>query len=76
MMASEATRGGRDAEVVHASPREEGSGFTPCCGRTPFELSADSRLTLDWDAVTCRKRGSWLGSSQTKEGGKDGSGRG
>jgi hypothetical protein len=38
---------------VHAYPRH-GSGLTPCCGRTPFELPRDDRMTEDPARVTCR----------------------
>ncbi|AIV35560.1 hypothetical protein [Streptomyces sp. CCM_MD2014] len=39
------------AEVVHACP-PVGSGFTPCCGRTPFELPRTDRITVD-EPTTC-----------------------
>ena len=39
-------------ETVHACP-PTGSGLTPCCGKTPFELSGSDRLTLDPALVTC-----------------------
>lgn len=38
--------------LVHACP-PEGSGLTPCCGRTPFELPRDERLTQYGPLVTC-----------------------
>jgi hypothetical protein len=40
-------------EVVHACP-PPGSGLTPCCGRTPFELLRTDRMSADQAAVTCR----------------------
>ena len=33
--------------------RSLGSGTTPCCGKTPFELPLTDRLTLDPQRVTC-----------------------
>lgn len=39
-------------EVVHACP-PPGSGLTPCCGRTPFELLRTDRMSGDPAAVTC-----------------------
>lgn len=41
------------AETVHACP-PDGSGLTPCCGRTPFELPSSDRISSETDAVTCR----------------------
>ncbi|MFJ8583660.1 hypothetical protein ACIRD2_03230 [Streptomyces sp. NPDC093595] len=38
--------------VVHATPRK-GSGLTPCCGRTPFELPRTDRISIDPFEVTC-----------------------
>lgn len=38
--------------VVHACP-PDGSGLTPCCGQTPFELPRDDRMTSDPERVTC-----------------------
>lgn len=44
------------AETVHQCP-PDGSGIMPCCGRTPFEVSAD-RMADDPALVTCKgKRG-------------------
>jgi hypothetical protein len=40
-------------EVVHMAPPGN-KGVMPCCGRTPFELRATDRLTLDQARVTCR----------------------
>jgi hypothetical protein len=40
------------AETTHACPKR-GSGVTPCCGRSPFELPRTDRLTLDPALVTC-----------------------
>lgn len=39
-------------EAVHACP-PDGSGLTPCCGRTPFELPRTDRMSTDPAAVTC-----------------------
>lgn len=42
-------------ETVHGCPAD-GSGLTPCCGLTPFELSRDDRMT-PWNAlVTCKNQ--------------------
>lgn len=43
----------RPAEVTHRCP-PEGEAVTPCCGRTPFELLPDGRLTVDDALVTCK----------------------
>ena len=43
------------AETVHLCPPGE-SALTPCCGRSPFELRRDSRLTNDPAMVTCDAR--------------------
>ncbi len=40
------------AEVVHRCPYP-GTGVTPCCGRTPFELPLTDRLTLSHEDTTC-----------------------
>jgi hypothetical protein len=40
------------SEVVHDCPRE-GESVTRCCGRIPFELPRDDRMTLDPALVTC-----------------------
>ncbi|NUP16619.1 MAG: hypothetical protein HOZ81_11020 [Streptomyces sp.] len=40
--------------TVHAEP-PTGSGLTPCCGRTPFELPRDHRMTNDSEQVTCSR---------------------
>jgi hypothetical protein len=37
---------------IHACP-PDGSGLTPCCGKTPFELPATDRMTSDPEQVTC-----------------------
>jgi len=39
------------AEVVHGCP-PDGSGLTPCCGRTPFELPLGDRISSE-APVTC-----------------------
>lgn len=44
--------GSADQAVVHACPRQ-GTGITPCCGRSPLELPRSERITTDPDAVTC-----------------------
>ncbi|MEE1763689.1 hypothetical protein [Streptomyces sp. SP18BB07] len=38
--------------TTHASP-PDGSGLTPCCGRTPFELPHGDRMTPEAEHVTC-----------------------
>ena len=43
------------SETTHACP-PAGSGLTPCCGRTPFELPRTDRLTVDGTQVTCGPR--------------------
>ncbi|MCU1592451.1 MAG: hypothetical protein JWP11_3707 [Frankiales bacterium] len=50
-------------DAIAATPREQthgcppdGSGLTPCCGRTPFELPQTDRMTDDAALVTCRGR--------------------
>jgi hypothetical protein len=40
------------ASVVHACP-PDGSGLTPCCERTSFELPRTDRMSSDPTAVTC-----------------------
>lgn len=35
-----------DTETVHACP-PDGSGLTPCCGRTPFELPLGDRISSE-----------------------------
>lgn len=42
--------------IVHASP-PDGSGLTPCCGRTPFELPQTDRITRGPGRVTCNGGG-------------------
>lgn len=42
-------------EITHACP-PDGSGLTPCCGRTPVELPRTDRITSQADAVTCPGR--------------------
>jgi hypothetical protein len=42
-----------ETETVHACP-PDGSGLTPCCGRTPFELPRTDRISSEADAITCR----------------------
>ncbi|WP_060887647.1 hypothetical protein [Streptomyces caniscabiei] len=41
------------AETVHGCP-PDGSGVTPCCGRTPFELPRTDRMSTDSTVATCR----------------------
>jgi len=38
--------------ITHQCP-PDGSGIMPCCGRTPFEVALDERMTLDASLVTC-----------------------
>lgn len=42
---------GSTADLTHACP-PDGSGTTPCCGRTPFEIAGD-RMTTESSLVTC-----------------------
>ena len=51
---AEEARVGRP-EIVHMAPA--GSGFTPCCRRSPFELPQTDRLTVGPELVTCKGRG-------------------
>jgi hypothetical protein len=39
-------------EVIHGCP-PDGSGLTPCCGRTPFELPLTDRISSE-APITCR----------------------
>ncbi|MFF7837594.1 hypothetical protein ACFZC6_01970 [Streptomyces ossamyceticus] len=41
------------APPVHGCP-PDGSGLTPCCGRTPFELPRTDRMATDPALVTCQ----------------------
>ena len=41
------------AGLVHACPPGD-AATTPCCGRTPFELPLNDRITADQALVTCR----------------------
>lgn len=41
--------------ATHACP-PDGSGLTPCCERTPFELPATDRITSSPERVTCAGR--------------------
>lgn len=38
--------------TTHASP-PDGSGLTPCCERSPFELPRGDRMTVEAEHVTC-----------------------
>jgi hypothetical protein len=38
--------------TTHECP-PDGSGLTPCCGKTPFELPRTDRMTVHADLVTC-----------------------
>lgn len=38
--------------TTHMCP-PDGSGLTPCCEKTPFELPRDDRLTAHQDQVDC-----------------------
>jgi hypothetical protein len=40
------------AETTHQCP-PVGSGLTPCCGMTPFELPRTDRMTENPSLVTC-----------------------
>ncbi|MEV6791293.1 hypothetical protein AB0M87_04670 [Streptomyces sp. NPDC051320] len=42
-------------EIVHACP-PDGSGLTPCCGRTPFELPLTDRISSE-APTTCTRPG-------------------
>jgi hypothetical protein len=44
-----------DYEVVHGCP-PGGSGLTPCCGRTPFELPPTDRITSDPTHISCKPK--------------------
>lgn len=39
-------------DTVHAGPNDD-EGVTPCCGKSPFELPGDDRMTYDPEKVTC-----------------------
>lgn len=54
--AAEALMASVSSEVTHACP-PEGAGVTPCCGSNPLDLPRTDRLTIDVDAVTCRRVG-------------------
>ncbi|MET8080060.1 hypothetical protein [Streptomyces sp. NPDC005303] len=43
---------GETQETVHGCP-PDGSGLTPCCGRTPFELPLTDRISSE-EPVTCK----------------------
>ena len=43
-------------EIVHGCP-PDGSGLTPCCGQTPFELPRTDRMATDPGFVTCTGQG-------------------
>jgi hypothetical protein len=53
-----------EPETVHACP-PEGSGITPCCERTPFELPVTDRMTTDPTLVTCAA-GVWQDGAQSQ----------
>lgn len=40
-------------ETTHRVPPDGGSGLTPCCGKTPFELPRTDRIASDPARVTC-----------------------
>jgi hypothetical protein len=52
-MAAEVQQPETQADAVHACP-PDGSGITPCCGRTPFELPRTDRMSADPTLVTCQ----------------------
>jgi hypothetical protein len=41
--------------LVHQSPPGD-AAVTPCCGKSPFELPATDRMTIDPISVTCNVR--------------------
>lgn len=41
--------------VIHLCPPGDGAEM-PCCGRTPFEVSRDDRMTTDLSLVTCEAK--------------------
>ena len=43
---------GNTQSVVHVCP-PDGTGITPCCGHTPYDLPANDRITTLPDLVTC-----------------------
>jgi hypothetical protein len=45
-------RAARSTTTTHACPPGN-SSLTPCCGRTPFELSRTDRLTYDQAEINC-----------------------
>lgn len=47
----DAPAGVSQPEIVHSCP-PDGSGLTPCCGRTPFELPLGDRISSE-ALVTC-----------------------
>lgn len=51
------------SEVTHACP-PEGSGRTPCCGRTPFELPGTDRMTLEPALVNCAEGGAVMSTTE------------
>lgn len=42
------------APPIHGCP-PDGSGVTPCCGRTPFELPRTDRMSTDPALITCTR---------------------
>lgn len=42
----------REVVIVHAFP-PDGSGLTPCCKKTPFEIARTDRMTRDVSLVNC-----------------------
>lgn len=51
-------------EVIHGFP-PTGSGLTPCCELTPFELPPTDRMTADPALVTCPAAGARQDGAQT-----------
>jgi hypothetical protein len=43
------------SSTCHECP-PRGSSLTPCCGRSPFEIPAYDRLTVDPAYITCTGR--------------------
>lgn len=44
--------GQKPPPVTHLQP-PDGSGLTPCCGKTLFELPGTDKMTPDAEAATC-----------------------
>jgi|SRR5690242_4176813 len=55
VMVREEVERANGAEVVHECPLDRGA-TTPCCGKSPFELHPQSRMTVMPELITCPKR--------------------